>query len=365
MASTIAERITPHVTCIRVPIPNSPLRWTFVYLVDDPDGPVLVDTGWDDEESWQVLLRGITEAGIEPEDLAGVILTHFHPDHSGLARRIPEVTDAWIGLHRRDQWLLAAGEQNRSEVVRARMAEYAIRAGAPELTAEEEDHLSLHSLRESGALAQYRDLEEGSSVGTLLRIVETPGHTPGHCSVQISRDGLLLLGDHLLPRITPNVSVYSWDDGNPLASYVGSLLRIRRLAPSTPHMHPAHEGAVDDVPSRVDKVLAHHGHRLQELITVLEDGKPRTAWETAGKLSWSRSWDQLGREPMRRAAIGEAGAHLVFLERLELLERSGSTTLKWRIAPSWQRQGSSALHAACEEGYHRFCEDGVDEGDES
>ncbi len=358
VGSTTVESITPHVTCIRVPIPDSPLRWTFVYLVDDPDGPVLVDTGWDSEESWRALLAGIRAAGMEPKDLAGVILTHFHPDHSGLARRIPEVSDAWIGLHVRDQQLLAAGEADRAEVVRERMAAYALEAGAPELTSEEEDHLSLHSLRGESVRMTYRNLDDAAPVGALLRILATPGHTPGHCSVHLPREGLLLLGDHLLPRITPNVSVYSWDGENPLASYLASLLRIEKLADSTPFMYPAHEGRIVDAGARVQQVIAHHGNRLQELLAVLEGGGKLTAWETASKLSWSRSWDLLGAEPMRRAAIGEAGAHLVFLERLGLLERSGTGPIRWQIDPAWQRKGSAELLRACELGFHRLVEGG-------
>ncbi|MGC8460981.1 MAG: MBL fold metallo-hydrolase [Candidatus Dormibacteria bacterium] len=352
------ENITPHVKCIRVPIPDSPLKWTFVYLIDDPEGPILIDTGWDAEESWQVLLAGLHAAGVQPGDLAGVILTHFHPDHSGLARRIPEVSDAWIGLHWKDQQLLAAGEVNRADVVYERMATYALDAGAPELTQEEEDHLSLHSLRDTSALSSYRNLEDTMTIGSLLHVVATPGHTPGHCSVHIPRDGLLLLGDHLLPRITPNVSVYSWGDDNPLASYVASLLHIRRIAKDTPLMFPAHEGQIVDAEARVMQVIAHHGHRLQELLGVLEDGSPRTVWETASRLSWSRSWDLLSGDPMRRAAIGEAGAHLVFLEHLGLLTRSKGQPLLWQLSSSWMTKGSTARHVACEQGYKHYLDAG-------
>ncbi len=43
--------------------------------------------------------------------------------------------------------------------------------------------------------------------GRDVRAIWTPGHTPGHLCLHDAAAGVLLTGDHLLPRITPNISV--------------------------------------------------------------------------------------------------------------------------------------------------------------
>ena len=74
--------------------------------------------------------------------------------------------------------------------------------------------------------------------GLRLRAVWTPGHSPGHLCFHDETHGLLLTGDHVLPRITPNIS--AWDlESEPLAAYLDSLEELRALEPS--EVLPAHE----------------------------------------------------------------------------------------------------------------------------
>jgi glyoxylase-like metal-dependent hydrolase (beta-lactamase superfamily II) len=65
--------------------------------------------------------------------------------------------------------------------------------------------------------------------GLRLRAIWTPGHSPGHLCFHDETHGLLLTGDHVLPRITPNVSAYD-PESEPPAAYLDSLEQLRETA---------------------------------------------------------------------------------------------------------------------------------------
>ena len=73
-------------------------------------------------------------------------------------------------------------------------------------------------------------------------------------------------------------------------------------------MLPAHEYRFDDLRARLDELGQHHRDRFAEIIAMLREG-PRTAWDIASHMRWSRSWDEIAGF-MRRAAVGETVSHL-------------------------------------------------------
>jgi glyoxylase-like metal-dependent hydrolase (beta-lactamase superfamily II) len=162
--------------------------------------------------------------------------------------------------------------------------------------------------------------------GWQLVAVHTPGHTPGHLCFYEERTGLLLSGDHVLPRITANVSVNPQSGGDPLGDYLASLERLRKYADCP--VLPAHEWRFEGLGERIDTIVAHHEERLEETRTLVAGGAA-TIWEVATRLGWSRPWEEI-HGFMRRAAVGETHAHLVLLERRGRLERVGEHPLRWR-----------------------------------
>src|SRR5690348_1955507 len=80
------------VRSVAVPIPDNPLGHTLVYVVDTDRGPVLVDTGWDDPDSWDTLAAGLRSCGTSADEVHGVVITHHHPDHHGLSDRVREAS---------------------------------------------------------------------------------------------------------------------------------------------------------------------------------------------------------------------------------------------------------------------------------
>jgi glyoxylase-like metal-dependent hydrolase (beta-lactamase superfamily II) len=95
-----AQRLKDGVWAIRVPIPDNPLGYTLVYALAAASGVVLVDGGWDCDEAWRGLRAGLRECGFDAADVRAVLVTHGHPDHIGLTRRIKAASGCQIVMHR-------------------------------------------------------------------------------------------------------------------------------------------------------------------------------------------------------------------------------------------------------------------------
>jgi glyoxylase-like metal-dependent hydrolase (beta-lactamase superfamily II) len=120
----------------------------------------------------------------------------------------------------------------------------------------------------------------------------------------------MLSGDHVLPRITPNIPYHPQAGANPLGDYLNSLDKLEPY--KVEEVLPAHEYRFTDLPRRLEELRQHHRERFGEVIAVLREG-PHSAWDIASAMKWSRQWDDIAGF-MRRAAVGEAVSHLRLLE---------------------------------------------------
>ncbi|MGP8302190.1 MBL fold metallo-hydrolase [Streptomyces inhibens] len=326
----MTTQVTDHrggVWSIAVPIPDNPLGHTLVHLLETDRGPVLIDTGWDDPDSWDTLVAGVTACGFTLTDIHGVLITHHHPDHHGLSAKVREASGAWIAMHAAD----TAVVRRTREAEPGRWLDYLIAklttAGAPDghLAPLREARAKGRGRRLPGRRAALPDREIGPGElldlpGRRVRAIWTPGHTPGHVCLHLEEEhpsglpqgfGRLFSGDHLLPGITPHIGLYEDpdDDGgqvtDPLGDYLDSLERIGRLAPA--EVLPAHQHAFTDAEGRVRELIAHHEDRLAGLRALLRE--PRTPWQLAMAMEWNRPWEQIP-YGSRNIAVSEAEAHL-------------------------------------------------------
>lgn len=297
---------------VPVPIPGSPLGYTLVYAVESPQGPVLVDAGWNHPDAWDALSGGLAALGLDVSTVRGVVVTHFHPDHAGLAGQVREASGGWIAMHEDDAALVrlmtehAAGEHDTFQ------ADMLRRAGADPGEARQ-----VMGGRPTPPALPDRELRDGDLVdlpGRRLRAVHTPGHTPGHICLHLEDADRLFTGDHVLPDITPHIGIYPYDrdDVDPLSDFLASLDRVGDLGPLD--ALPAHEWIFPDVAARAAEIRHHHEEKLERLRALLaERPQPLTIWEVAAMMTWNRPWDDLA--PMLRGmAAGEAAAHLRTLE---------------------------------------------------
>lgn len=278
-----------------------------VYLIAE-DPITLIDTGPKTKEAIDALRNGLRAAGLRVSDLKRIVLTHAHEDHCGLARSLrDEARNAEVLVH---EWE-TGHRHSRLEYDEHRAL--LVRAGVP---ADEIINLKkmydgmrryAESLRDHEYGPLWDDAQLDFETGS-LRIVHTPGHTPGSCSFIREADRTVIAGDCVLKRITPN-PVLSPDPLDPakrfpsLAEYLVSLARLRSFAPTL--VYGGHGDAVHDFDELFNRyVRAVQERQAQVIKLVPTDGT--CAWDVALKMF-------PGADDVHRfLAVSEAVAHLDF-----------------------------------------------------
>lgn len=315
---------------VPVPMPQSSLRYVLVYLLERPDGVTLIDAGWDTEEAWSALNAGLAKAGYEIGDVKSALVTHIHPDHYGLAGRVREASGAFIALHPADAAILPQRYVQMDPLL-STMRTHLHECGVP---TEDMDHMRGASMPVRGFVNVVLPdvlLEDGDHPevpGWELTAVWTPGHSPGHLCFYDSGRRLLLSGDHILPRITPNISLHPQQTSNPLADFLDALDKVASL--EVDEVLPAHEYRFRNLAQRIVQLRLHHEHRLSEVIAVLTSQPGATAWEITVQLTWSRPWSEI-QFWTQRAALGETLAHLIVLEGRGTIRRSQGIPQRWEL----------------------------------
>lgn len=329
------ERVRPGLWSVPVPIPNNPLRYVLVYVFETERGPFLIDAGWNTDDAYQTLVDGLGQAGFAIKDVQGVLVTHIHPDHYGLAGRIREASGAWIALHPADAALIDDRYGDPDELIE-KMAAMLRRDGAPpdEIASLKQASMPIRSLVwEAKPDVLIEDGQRPDVPGWDLTAIWTPGHSPGHLCFYEPSNRLMLSGDHVLPRITPNISFHPQAGPNPLGDFLNSLDRVAGY--DTDEVLPAHEHRFHDLPARVSALRAHHQARFDEVFAAIRDGID-TTWGIASRMTWNKPWEQI-QGFMRRAAVGETLAHLYYLrEAGVVVEQSGEPSV-WEIVPDAAR----------------------------
>lgn len=308
------EQVAPLVWSVPIDFGHSPVRYTFSYLVMNERGEcIVIDPGWESELGWQQLEQELAAAGVGLGDIVGIVSTHLHADHLGMVRQLADRTGAWVGMHPLDARTLDDYPDELAAVERDR--QWAVRVGVP-------DQKLAETVMSAEAVVYTRDLarptlllEHGDLLpldGRTLRVVFTPGHTPGHICIVDEDSQLIFTGDHILPRITPNVGMTSYPDHDSLGEYYASL----ELMPEWDAFEvcPAHEYRFRGLSERAQALRGHHEDRSQEITDTLAADGELTVWQIAERISWARGWSSLDGLNLR-AALFETAAHVTYLTR--------------------------------------------------
>jgi len=259
---------------IPTPFPVGPIN---IYLiVEEP--LTLVDTGPKTDEALAALRQRLNKLGIPLKKIQRIILTHTHEDHCGLAATIQRESGARAYVH---EWEFQNISAHRATRVNRELLR---RAGVPP---EELDRMAgrYELIRAfAGAVEDveaYRDAQEFVFATGSLRVVHTPGHTPGSCCLLREANRLMLAGDTVLKSITPN-PVLNADPIDPrrrfpsLGEYLVSLARIRSLAPTL--IKTSHGEDVTDYEEYFHRSVKHIQERQARVMSLI--GKQGvSAWE--------------------------------------------------------------------------------------
>ena len=294
---------------LRMPLPFS-LDHINLWVLDGGDHWVIVDTGVNSPavaDHWRALLEG----PLSGKPVGRLIVTHYHPDHIGLA--------GW--LSRKCQVPL---ETSRGEYLLARVLTLDVAAEPPAeaigfYRAHGWSSEALERMRAAGwggfsrgvsrLPSGFRRLKDGDRLtigGRRFDVIVGSGHSPEHVCLHCAEEGILISGDQVLPRITSNVSVYPTEpEASPLHDWLASIDRLSAL-PDETLVLPAHNEPFTRLHTRLDQLARDHHGKLGKLGDLL--AQPKSAVE---------SFDTLFGRPIGEGeyqmATGEAVAHLNWL----------------------------------------------------
>ncbi len=301
------EEILPGFYRIEVPLPNSPLKVLNTYLVKGQRRNLLIDTGFNMQESKVVLFDALKtlEVNLAQTD---IFLTHLHPDHSGLISAVTTDSTA-IYCGELDAYFLNVIHTlwywSELKVL------YSLH-GFPEKDIDVAISIHPGCNQKPDRMHFFSFVKDGYTLdigGYRFQCIETPGHTPGHVCLYEPDHKILVCGDHILYDISSNISELGITD--PLGNYLRSLEKIERF--DIRLALPGHRRVMFDVHGRIDELKKHHDHRLEEVLHILRSG-PANAYQVAPLMTWdfAGSWEQF---PLSQKwfAAGEAMAHLLYL----------------------------------------------------
>jgi glyoxylase-like metal-dependent hydrolase (beta-lactamase superfamily II) len=261
-----AVAVAPGVRWCRIPLPID-LNHINVWLIDDEDGCVLVDTGMASavgEAAWDAIDAQV----FAKTPLRGVFVTHIHPDHIGLARWLQERYGVPVWMSKRTHEQIAAFMSSDASAGVAEAERFFLSHGITDRSMLPSLSPARFALMTSGLPEVSRHVADGETLrwgGRDWLALETNGHAEGHLCLYAATDALLISGDQVLPTISSNIG-FTWrsQDANPLESFLSSLKRLHAL-PSETLVLPSHGMPFRGLQSRIEDLSRHHMEQLENI----------------------------------------------------------------------------------------------------
>lgn len=300
----MVTEVYPDIFKVDIPLPNNPLRAINSYIILSEDQNLIIDTGFNTEECKNVLTEGIKELNLDLSKTY-LLVTHLHSDHSGLAAYL---NDMGVSVY--------SGAIDGELINEMSQKSYWDRF---------EEFAKLFDLKKDNVCFEdnpgykYRNkekinftyLKEGEKINIgkySFQVIDIPGHTPGHIGLYEKEHKIFFGGDHILDKITPNITFWGFDK-NILSVYFQSLKKVYNY--EIEYLFTAHRSIVKDHRKRIDELLDHHQKRLEEIMNIIKDGKISVR-DTASKMKWDlkcNGWEDFP-NAQKWFAAGEAMSHL-------------------------------------------------------
>jgi len=306
---------------VKLPLPFR-LNHVNCYAVKGSLGWWLIDAGLSREATVEGWMQFFGEHSIKPTDIQGIYLTHFHPDHYGCSGWLQCFSGAPVYIGEIDAELIKHywKSENSFDALDALFREN----GMPNDMVKETMGSVNDIIRFTSPHAELTTLKAGQvvTIGDFdYQVILTQGHSDGHICYYNVNHGVLLSGDHLLPEISSNISLWPQTDvypnPNPLDNFLHALDSIRSL--NCKLALPSHGKPFSTIEERISQLEAHHEARLQEIKSCT--GAGATAYQVCKQVfRQDLSYHEL------RFAMTETLAHLEYLmykSELEKTEKDG------------------------------------------
>jgi glyoxylase-like metal-dependent hydrolase (beta-lactamase superfamily II) len=309
--------IVPGLRWLRMPLPFA-LDHINLWLLEDGPGWTIVDCGIASK-----LTRGLWEqifaahsygespgARTQAFQATRVLVTHYHPDHAGLAHWLCERFGVTLWMSQAEYLTAHAIRENVAGYTPDNLLGMYRRNG---LLGDDLKKMMVRGNRYRLVVPEfpqsYRRIMDGDEIrigGRAWRVIMGYGHAPEHAALYCSELGVLISGDMVLPKISTNISVWSIDpDGNPLKQFLDSLKRYAGL-PNDTLVLPSHGLPFRGLHERIEQLEEHHSQHFEELHDAC--ARPLSAFEAIPTL-FQRELDT----QQLFFAMGEAMAHLHYL----------------------------------------------------
>jgi glyoxylase-like metal-dependent hydrolase (beta-lactamase superfamily II) len=296
---------------VRLPLPFA-LNIVNVYLLRDGDGWALIDTGLNTAEARAAWAAVFAHLNIAPRQITRILLTHMHPDHFGMAGWFQSLDPSYappLYMSAREAELARLTWYNEGQPLSHLRVQ--MRAGG--MPAEQVDMvmdgMAFTAHHTQPLPADPHILEAGSEVSIGARrftLIHAPGHSDGQLLFYDAADRLMLSGDHVLMKITPNIGVWPDTEPDPLGRFMESLRGLRGL--DVRLALPGHKALITDWRGRIDELLSHHAARLEHTRAAVAGGA--TIFEASQRIFNSQAFS-----PHEwRFAMAETLAHLTYLK---------------------------------------------------
>ncbi|WP_339169253.1 MBL fold metallo-hydrolase [Paenibacillus sp. FSL H7-0943] len=307
---------------VRLPLP---LRLNHVnsYLIEDEEGWSVIDPGLATEDTLTVWTEVLKNYHLTFGDIKRIIVTHYHPDHYGLAGLFQQWTDAAVYSSMETfEW---ADRIFHSESIR-KSAQFSLKCGVPgslvNKMSEHHEELFTWVKPIEGAKVILEPEENILLGGRQFQVKLGNGHAEGSIGFLNESSKLFIGGDLLLEKITPNITYDYSTNTNPLQDYFDTLQMLRTLQIQT--VLPGHGKVFELAESFIDGVIKHHLERLQEIRSIWRNlnAEELTPYEISTYL-----FPKVVDPASLNFALGETVAHLRYLQKrneLSIIERDES-----------------------------------------
>lgn len=309
------KKLQDGIFCKIIPLKGNPLKSINIYMVKSKDEAMIIDTGFNTEEIKSEMLSFIKDMEVNLNKTI-LFLTHLHSDHTGLANWFSDELGVEIYMGDIDYKMMSSMADANSKRWREVM-------DTTHMQGLDEDNLKIWE----HAGFKYRPKNEFPYIsfnpGYTLKVgdfsftgMDFSGHTPGMVGLYEKDKKILFCGDHLLKKITPNITFWNFLVGDSLGRYLKNIEKLRNLP--IDHIYSSHRDLIEDVPKRIDELENHHKKRISEAFETLNRNKECTVRDIAMNMSWDMRAKDFSEFPNTQKffAAGEAHAHLEYLRAI-------------------------------------------------